>query len=104
MHSPRPNTLRLERQYVGDEEVVVATLVGQCVTYCAAVYVLQTGSDGSVLRSKLEPEYVRVTGLPSDFDWDAGWNWIFSYYVQATGRQLLRVERIRPDEVRFVLA
>jgi hypothetical protein len=103
MHSPRPNTLRLEKQYVGDEEVSVATLVVQRVTYRDPVYVLQTGSDGSARRSKLEPEQLRVTGFPPDFDWDAGWNWMFSYYVQASGRQLLRIERIDRGEVRFIL-
>jgi hypothetical protein len=103
MHPPRPNTVRLERQYVGDDEVVVAMVIGHRVTYCDATYIHHTGPDGPVLRSRLEPENLRVTGVPPEFDCDAGWNWIFSYYVHARGRQVLRVERIALNEVRFVL-
>jgi hypothetical protein len=103
MHPSRPNTIRLERQYVGDDDAVVTRVVCQRVTYCDAVYVHHTGPDGSVLRSRLEPECLRVTGVPAEFDCDAGWNWIFSYYVHARGRQILRVARIDLNEVRFVL-
>jgi hypothetical protein len=37
MHSPRPNTIRLEGQDVGDEEVVVAMVVCQRAAKCTGI-------------------------------------------------------------------
>jgi hypothetical protein len=46
----------IQRQYVGNEEAVVATVVCQRVTYCNPVYVHHTGSDG---LERIDPDEVR---------------------------------------------
>ena len=65
-------TIRLEARYIG-HEVEAALFSYESVSFQEAEYSTTKGADGGVMRSQIRPAYLRVKGLPTEFNPRAGW-------------------------------
>jgi hypothetical protein len=91
-------TIRLEARYSG-QQPRGADFKCRSVEWIEATWHDMIGADGPAVRSIVEGPRLIASGL-SDFDVDAGWNWII--HPKRGEHEIMNVER-RGGEVRFVL-